>query len=369
MSARRNNGPSNAINTTLTDSIASGAGFTGITDLEYCIGTGMACDQDIEFQDYIGPISLGTLTPAQVVNVQLRADVPAGAESSDDLRNCASVSSSVEDPDATDQFCATSDVVEVVDLDVVKDFSGPNPETVTAGSSGNTFTITVTNNGPSNADDVQLADAVDTRLDVTGVLTDTGTCAAPAQLVACDLNDLAHGASAVITVTYSVAAEEDQADVDDAATATDADDNTATGEDSVAGVEVVDLDVIEGWLQPNPETVTAGSSGNTFTITVTNNGPSNADDVQLADAVDAHLDVTGVSTDTGTCAAPGPAGGLRPERPRPRRFRGGRRHLLGGRRARTRPMSTTPPPRPTPMTTPPPVRTPWRSWRSSTSTS
>ena len=35
----------------------------------------MACDQDIEFQDYIGPISLGTLTPAQVVNVQLRADV------------------------------------------------------------------------------------------------------------------------------------------------------------------------------------------------------------------------------------------------------------------------------------------------------
>ena len=88
-----NNGPSNAINTTLTDSIASGAGFTGITDLEYCIGTGMACDEDSEFQDYIGPIALGTLTAAQVVTVQLRADVPADAESTDDLKNCASVSS------------------------------------------------------------------------------------------------------------------------------------------------------------------------------------------------------------------------------------------------------------------------------------
>ena len=119
--------------------------------------------------------------------------------------------------------------MEVVDLDVVKDFAGDDPETVTAGSTGNTFTITVTNNGPSNADDVQLTDSVDARLDVTGVSTDTGTCAAPAQLVACDLNDLAPGASAVITVTYSVAADEDPADVGNSATATDADANTATG--------------------------------------------------------------------------------------------------------------------------------------------
>ena len=101
-------------------------------------------------------------------------------------------------------------MVEVVDLDVVKDFAGANPESVTAGSTGNTFTITVTNNGPSNADDVQLTDTVDARLNVTGVSTNTGTCAAPAQLVSCDLNDLAPGASAVITVTYSVAAGRDR---------------------------------------------------------------------------------------------------------------------------------------------------------------
>ena len=121
-------------------------------------------------------------------------------------------------------------IVEVVDLDVVKDFAGDDPETVTAGSTGNTFTITVTNNGPSNADDVQLTDSVDARLDVTGVSTDTGTCAAPAQLVACDLNDLAPGASAVITVTYQVDSSVDaDPSVGNSATATDADANTATG--------------------------------------------------------------------------------------------------------------------------------------------
>ncbi len=64
--------------------------------------------------------------------------------------------------------------------------------------------------------------------------------------------------------------------------------------------------------------MTAGSTGNTFSITVTNNGPSNADDVQLTDTVDARLDVTGVSTDTGTCAAPAQLVSLRPRRPRSR---------------------------------------------------
>ena len=174
----------------------------------------------------------------------------------------------------------------------------------------------------------------------------------------------------MITVTYSVAADGDaDPSVDNSATATDADANTATGEDSVAIVEVVDLDVVKDFSGANPETVTAGSTGNTFTITVTNNGPSNADDVQLTDTVDARLDVTGVSTDTGTCAAPAQLVACDLERPRSRRLRGDHRHLLGGRRRGSGLDATTPPPRPTPTTTPPPARTPSRSSRSSTSTS
>ena len=98
-------------------------------------------------------------------------------------------------------------IVEVVDLDVVKDFSGPNPETVTQAERQHLH-----HHGDQQRP-VQRRRRPARRcggrpLDVTGVSTDTGTCAAPAQLVACDLNDLAHGASAVMrTVTYSVAAE------------------------------------------------------------------------------------------------------------------------------------------------------------------
>ena len=93
----------------------------------------------------------------------------------------------------------------------------------------------------------------------------------------------------MITVTYSVAASQGPASVDNSATATDANGNTDTGEDSVSIIEVVDLDVVKDFAGANPESVTAGSTGNTFTITVTNNGPSNADDVQLTDTVDARL--------------------------------------------------------------------------------
>ena len=93
---------------------------------------------------------------------------------------------------------------------------------------------------------------MDASLNVTGVSTNTGTCAASAQLVSCDLNDLAPGASAVITVTYSVAASQGSASVDNSSTATDADGNTDTGEDSVSIIEVVDLDVVKDFAGANP---------------------------------------------------------------------------------------------------------------------
>ena len=178
-------------------------------------------------------------------------------------------------------------IIEVVDLEVVKDFAGANPESVTAGSTGNTFTITVTNNGPSNADDVQLTDPVDARLNVAGVSTNTGTCAAPAQLVSCDLNDLAPGASAVITVTYSVAAGRGPGLVDNSATATDADGNTDTDADTVVVAEDVDLEITKTFAD---DEVTAGAAGtHTFSLLVENLGDSDADNVTITDTAPAGL--------------------------------------------------------------------------------
>ena len=67
-------------------------------------------------------------------------------------------------------------IVENAPLTIAKDFSNPGndpvdtpEETVTAGSTGNTFFIIVTNTGTSTADNVVIADVVPSALTVTNV--------------------------------------------------------------------------------------------------------------------------------------------------------------------------------------------------------
>jgi uncharacterized repeat protein (TIGR01451 family) len=66
---------------------------------------------------------------------------------------------------------------EDVTLTIAKDFSNNDPadtpeETATAGSTGNTFRIVVSNTGTSTADNVHIRDTVDSRLVVTNVSAD-----------------------------------------------------------------------------------------------------------------------------------------------------------------------------------------------------
>ena len=224
-----NDGASEADAVTIVDDLPAGLHATAVSSTA---GTCTLVDSPADLDVLVDDVSCTLASLASGASVTVTVTYSADADLEGGTVKTNTAAADADDTDNTTHPVTDSDTVaigEVVDLDVVKDFSGDDPETVTAGSTGNTFTITVTNDGPSNADDVQLTDSVDARLDVTGVSTDTGTCAAPAQLVACDLNDLAPGASAVITVTYSVAADEDPADVGNAATATDADANTATG--------------------------------------------------------------------------------------------------------------------------------------------
>src|SRR5207302_782983 len=110
---------------------------------------------------------------------------------------------------------------------------------VDAGTSGHTFTIKVTNTGPSDAASVHVTDSVDARLHVTAV-SDSATgepCAASSgQSIDCTLASLTNGASKTFTVTYSVASSvAPDPSVSNTATAATAGQATdATGSDTVA---------------------------------------------------------------------------------------------------------------------------------------
>src|SRR4029077_15126671 len=114
-----------------------------------------------------------------------------------------------------------SDDVQVIEnspLTIQKDFSNNDPtdtpeETATAGSTGNTFTIVVTNTGISTADNVIINDVVPAQLTVTNVIGTAGVQVANPSLndndVRWSLASLGAGQSVTLTVTYSVDSDVD----------------------------------------------------------------------------------------------------------------------------------------------------------------
>jgi uncharacterized repeat protein (TIGR01451 family) len=79
---------------------------------------------------------------------------------------------------------------------------------VVAGTAGYAYTITVTNGGPSAASGVTLADSWPAGFSQGAVSPSQGTCSlvGPGPDVSCALGPLAAGASAVVTIPYSVPA-------------------------------------------------------------------------------------------------------------------------------------------------------------------
>src|SRR5439155_1088279 len=176
-----------------------------------------------------------------------------------------------DDDGNTDQGSDTVDIFKQLSLS--KAFQ-ENP--VTAGTGGHTFTIAVTNHGPSDVDGVDVTDTIDSRLQVDNVVvtTGTGTCSDAdnnPQTLECALGTLGPNELRVITVTYHVAADVEPDTVNNTVTATDDDGNTDQGSDTVGIIEQVSLDVTKAFQE---DVVSAGTGNHTFTITVTNNGPS-----------------------------------------------------------------------------------------------
>src|SRR5207253_1280478 len=287
----KNNGPSDAVGVNLTDPVDGRLHVTGVSEsgaTQPCAASALQT-VDCTFDLANGATKTITVTYSVAANV-----APAT------VSNTATATASGQPIDATGSD--TVDITRSVSLAVTKTFTD---NSVDAGTSGHTFTISVKNNGPSDAVGVNLTDPVDGRLHVTGVSESGATqpCAASAlQTVDCTF-DLANGATKTITVTYSVAANVAPATVSNTATATASGlPIDATGSDTVDITRSVSLAVTKTFTD---NSVDAGTSGHTFTISVKNNGPSDAVGVNLTDPVDGRLHVTGVSESGATqpCAA------------------------------------------------------------------
>ena len=285
-----NSGTSDADNVTITDTVDA-----TLAVISASIAPAGSCAPVVA---NVVDCTLASLDPGDTAVVTVSYDVPASATAGTIANTAGATSDEVTSP-ATGSDTVT--VVEDVVLEVTKAFA---VDPVIAGSSANTFSVTVANTGTSDANDVTISDVVDAGLTVTGVsIAPSGDCSTTTgNNVACTIAVLAPAASATVTVTYDVAESAESGSVANTASVVSDEITTpATGSATVTVSENVVLDASKAFAA---DPVVAGSTGNTFTIAVTNSGMSDADDVTIIDTVDAALSVTAVSiAPSGDCTA------------------------------------------------------------------
>ncbi|WP_328997312.1 hypothetical protein OHA18_22925 [Kribbella sp. NBC_00709] len=284
--AIRNNGPSDAEQVRVADSVPAGFMITGVQSAASCTTAG----QDVS-------CTLPKLASGSSVAVKIAATLDSGYQGGA-VSNTAKVSSDTPDPNASNNTGTVTVTPSAAKADLVV-----TKETLTkpvVAGQPITYKISVRNDGPSDARKVQLTDDVPSA--VTGVTADSsaGSCTVSSAQVSCALGDLTAGSTATITVTGTVSAKA-IGDLTNSATATsstpDPDSSNNTGRTTKDLTASADL-AITKTAQPTP--VQAGRPV-TYTLTVTNNGPSAAQSVTVTDPVPSPLQYVSATPSSGSC--------------------------------------------------------------------
>lgn len=301
-----NHGPSYARQVVVDDEMLSNGTFT-ITDVTPALGPGtpgctlsnVAGGQKLTCR--LGDLANATTSSPGRAKVTYTINTTEGQ----DINNVATVRSDTPDPDATNNTTMLSLTVEsVADLALTK----AGPASAVAGGPNISYDLTVTNNGPSTATNVVITDDVPAGVTIVSVSAPGGTCNAgapgdPFRPTTCALGTMAP--SAVETMQVTVHVEPDTLGIlhNDARVSSDTfdddiDDNLATVATNVTAS--ADLSIAKS---DSPDPVVAGEEL-TYTIVVTNDGPSTATDVKVTDTLPAGTSfVSGVDGNGATVCA------------------------------------------------------------------
>jgi uncharacterized repeat protein (TIGR01451 family)/fimbrial isopeptide formation D2 family protein len=224
------------------------------------------------------------------VKPSAKAEREALGMSTTEIENTATVSSTTDDPEPGNNSSSTETTLEE-SADVGIEKSGPTLPVV----QGNTFTytLTVTNAGPSDAESVQVSDPLPGEVSFEEIETDTGTCGEAAGTVECDLGTLAPGAEATIVITVKaegVGSFENEAEVSTTTDDPEPDNNEDEVETTVE--PAADLSVVK----TAPAKV-AADADLIYSLEVANAGPSDATGVVVTDPLPAGTQF--VSADAG----------------------------------------------------------------------
>jgi uncharacterized repeat protein (TIGR01451 family) len=287
---------------TLTVSNAGGAATSGtvtVTDtlpasLSYvsATGTGWTCGAAGQTVTCTRATALaaGASYPAITVTVNVSTTAPAS------VTNTATVSGGGQTNTSNDSASDPTNINGVADLTVAKTHTG----NFTRGSTGS-YTVTVSNaGGAATSGTVTVTDTLPTGLTYSSATGTGWTCGAAGQTITCTrATALAAGASyPAITVVVNVLQTAASSVTNTAAVSGGGQTNTAndSSSDPTTVVSSSDLSLSKTVNNPNP----IQGQNVTFTLTLSNAGPSNATNVAVTDLLPAGLSFVSATPSAGT---------------------------------------------------------------------
>ncbi len=273
-----NNGPSDATGVTITDPLPAGLTFVSSN-------TGACTSAAGRLHCAVGALANGATFSARIT-----ADV-AAAGTATGILNQATATGDQGDPVPSNN--AGQDTLTVnPSADVAIRKTAPTTAAV-----GDTvaYTLDVSNHGPSTAVNVRVSDALPAGTTLVSTVAPAGaTCASPAGggtgTISCTFSSLASGAGATISVSVRIGASlAGTTFANTAAVASDTFDPGLLNNDDQAAVTVdpqADLQVVKTASVANPRV----GEDVTYTLAVSNHGPSDATGVVVTDTLPAGVD-------------------------------------------------------------------------------
>ncbi len=292
-----NNGPSDAQGVTVTDTLPIDVTLVSAS------GTGWSCSDDAPAVPTTVTCTDASLSPGPANPISIVAFVDPSTANGTVLNNSASVTTTTTDPNPGNNSDSENTTIDTAaDLTIVKT---DLPDPAVAGQNL-FFFINVTNNGPSDAETVVVSDPLPNEVSFIGASPTQGSCVHDGSpmggVVTCTLNTVGNGDVVTITITTRVDASFIGTLISNTGSVSTTTNDPNPGNDDTENTVVTqEADISVGKID-NPDPVVAGQTL-TWTITMDNNGPSDAQDVNMTDVLPAGVVLVGgsVTPSQGSC--------------------------------------------------------------------